>query len=301
MTAIFLTHPQYQITLQRGLLQIHHPKERTQLIPWHNLQRLVIGPGITLTSDVILKLAEKNVELLTLGQQNIVSLNTPSAPNNDIRLQQYAITRDPACRLRLQQRLINTRIAHQQALLNHFGLSMPITTQKGSTQQQLMLGEAHHSQHYWQQWVTLLSSYGFTGRQRRPPRDPVNALLSLTATLEEGALARALLSEGLDIGLGLLHCTGYHRQSLVLDVLELTRVELEMWVINLLLHHTLTEDHFVEHKDLGCLLNREGQRVFYPAWHRFAKQRAASQQRLARYCNRIIQREVRHAAITLVD
>lgn len=301
MTVIFLTHPQYQISLQRGLLQIRHPKERTQLIPWHNLQRLVIGPGITLTSDVILKLAEKNVELLALGLRNIASLNTPSAPHNDIRLQQYAVTSDPNCRLRLQRKLINARITQQQALLAHFDLSMPITTQQGSTQQELMLNEAHHSQHYWQQWVTLLSNYGFTRRQRRPPQDPVNALLSLTATLEEGLLARALLSQGLDIGLGLLHSTGYRRQSLVLDILELTRAELERWVIHLLLHHTLTEDHFQQHHELGCRLTSEGQRVFYPAWHRFAKQRATSQQRLAQLCQRIIQREARHAEIALAD
>ena len=301
MTALFLTRPHYQLSLQQGLLHIRHTEEGSHLVPWHNLQRLVIGPGVALSSDVILKLAEKHIELLALGQQQSASLLDLQAPHDDIRLQQYAVTRDPGCRLRLGQRLINTRITQQHALLARYGLAMPVTLTDATSSQQLMLTEAHHSQHYWQQWATLLGRFGFSGRQRRPPRDPANALLSLVATLEEGLLAKALLAQGLDIGLGLLHATGYRRQSLVLDVLELTRAENEQWVFQLLLNETLSGDHFQLDEQQGCRLTREGQRRFYPAWHQVAKQRQPTLQRLARLCRRIIEREARHAAIPLAD
>ncbi|WP_407635428.1 CRISPR-associated endonuclease Cas1 [Dickeya parazeae] len=46
---------------------------------------------------------------------------------------------------------------------------------------------------------------GFQGRQRQPPGDPINALLSLSSTLEDQALIRPLLAEGFDINLGLHH------------------------------------------------------------------------------------------------
>lgn len=301
MTALFLTRPHYQISLQQGLLRIRHPDEGHRLVPWHGLQRLVVGPGVSLDSDVILKLAEKQVELLALGQRHAASLHNPQVPHDQRRLQQYAVTCDPACRFRLAQRIIYTRVAQQQTLLRHYALSMPACPQRATTTQQLMLEEAHHSQHYWQQWRSLLADFGFHGRQRRPPRDPANALLSLVATLEEGLLTRALLGEGLDTGLGLLHSTGYRRQSLVLDVMELTRTTQEQWAFQLLLHGTLTPAHFQQDKESGCRLTPAGQRLFYPAWHRFAKQRQPALQRLARLCRRIIEREARHAAITLVD
>src|SRR5690606_21832215 len=54
-------------------------------------------------------------------------------------------------------------------------------------------------------------SWNFNGRQRRPPPDPVNALLSLTYTLLHGEAVRALLGHGLDPALGALHALDYGR------------------------------------------------------------------------------------------
>ncbi len=58
--------------------------------------------------------------------------------------------------------------------------------------------------------------WGFTGRNRRPPKDPVNALLSLGYTLLLGEVHKAVLARGLDPGIGFLHAPYPGRHSLAL-------------------------------------------------------------------------------------
>ncbi len=60
----------------------------------------------------------------------------------------------------------------------------------------------------------------FAGRSRRPPRDPVNVLLSLGYTLLANAVHTQVQVAGLDPYLGSLHAPEYGRPSLVLDLME---------------------------------------------------------------------------------
>lgn len=63
----------------------------------------------------------------------------------------------------------------------------------------------------------------FSGRSRRPPRDPVNSILSLGYMLLLGEVASALAFEGLHPGLGFLHEPSRRYQALALDLLEIFR------------------------------------------------------------------------------
>jgi CRISPR-associated protein Cas1 len=64
------------------------------------------------------------------------------------------------------------------------------------------------------------SDFTFDGRNRRPPRDPVNVLLSLGYTLLENVIQTQINITGLDPYLGCLHSVEYGRASLVLDLME---------------------------------------------------------------------------------
>jgi CRISPR-associated protein Cas1 len=66
----------------------------------------------------------------------------------------------------------------------------------------------------------LAEGWSFPGRVRRPPTDPVNAMLSFGYTLACGEVAKALFMRGFDTRIGLLHGLRYGRESLVLDMVE---------------------------------------------------------------------------------
>ena len=108
-------------------------------------------------------------------------------------------------------------------------------------------------------------SFQFCGCNRRPPRDPVNALLSFSYVMTGGEVRRAILQRGLDPALGFLHVPQSGRESLVLDILEPFRPEVDCFVL-MLVDTMLTLKHFTPNDQDGCLLNKKGRSLFFKAW-----------------------------------
>jgi len=93
----------------------------------------------------------------------------------------------------------------------------------------------------------LRAPWTFNRRSRRPPRDPVNALLSLGYTLLNGRAVALCEALGLEVYLGTLHEYRPGRPSLACDVIEPLRVpSVDRWVIKLLNRNSLRESDFVE-------------------------------------------------------
>lgn len=111
----------------------------------------------------------------------------------------------------------------------------------------------------------LPEKWRFAGRNRRPPKDPVNALLSLTYTLAMSEMENAVGESGLDPGIGFLHALEPGRPSLVLDLLEPLRPCADAFVLSLP-GNTLSPDHFTSSPHEGCRLGKEGRGLFYQQW-----------------------------------
>ncbi|RKZ53988.1 MAG: CRISPR-associated endonuclease Cas1, partial [Candidatus Parabeggiatoa sp. nov. 3] len=78
----------------------------------------------------------------------------------------------------------------------------------------LMGIEGSVSKNYLAQWRTLWdNAWGFKERNRRPPLDPVNALLSLGYTLAGNSVGHLASRYGLDLALGFLHIPSRNRPS----------------------------------------------------------------------------------------
>lgn len=74
----------------------------------------------------------------------------------------------------------------------------------------------------------------FNGRNRRPPKDPVNSLLSLAYTLTAFEVRTAIYKKGLDPAPGFAHSVQEYRESLVLDIIEPLRPEADEFVLRLI-------------------------------------------------------------------
>ncbi len=75
--------------------------------------------------------------------------------------------------------------------------------------------------------VTFPKTFNFTERNRRPPRDPVNACLSLGYTLLHGEAVVACYARGLDPYVGFYHVTVHGRESLAADLIEPLRTRVD--------------------------------------------------------------------------
>ena len=88
--------------------------------------------------------------------------------------------------------------------------------------------------------------HGFSKRARRPPTDPVNAMLSYGYTILTGQVASALAAVGFDPYIGYLHSSRYGKPALALDLMEEFRpLIVDSVVLNLLNNRQLEAKDFV--------------------------------------------------------
>ena len=110
-------------------------------------------------------------------------------------------------------------------------------------------------------------SFPFNGRSRRPPKDAVNAMLSLAYTLIASDCTAALETMGLDPYVGFLHALRPGRTSLALDMMEEFRAYLgDRFVISLINKRQITPKDFLYQGDNGVVLTDKGRKTFITAW-----------------------------------
>ena len=109
-------------------------------------------------------------------------------------------------------------------------------------------------------------AFAFTQRSRRPPRDPVNAMLSFAYALLARDCAAALYGVGLDPFVGFLHRDRPGRASLALDLMEEQRsIRADRFVISLINNRVLQPKHFSYQENESCLIEEEGRKAFLSA------------------------------------
>ena len=109
--------------------------------------------------------------------------------------------------------------------------------------------------------------FSFDGRNRHPPRDNVNALLSFAYTLLANDCGAALESVGLDSYVGFMHRDKPGRASLALDLMEELRAPLaDRLVLTLINNREIQKKHFRRQADGAVLLNDDGRKLFLNAW-----------------------------------
>ena len=109
--------------------------------------------------------------------------------------------------------------------------------------------------------------FSFQSRSRRPPLDPINALLSFAYSMLAHDCASALESAGLDSYVGVLHRDRPGRSSLALDLMEELRPCLaDRFVLTLVNNRVFKESDFSIRESGGVFLSDEGRRTFLRRW-----------------------------------
>ena len=111
-------------------------------------------------------------------------------------------------------------------------------------------------------------SFDFNGRNRRPPQDPVNALLSMAYSMLVKELTGVAHAVGLDPFLGFFHSPCYGRPALSLDMMEEFRPLIaDSTVLSLLNRSEIAPSDFTN-TSKGVFLSDTARRQFWRAWTR---------------------------------
>ena len=107
----------------------------------------------------------------------------------------------------------------------------------------------------------------FDGRNRRPPTDNMNALLSFAYVLLSNDCASALESVGLDSYVGFMHRDRPGRTSLALDLMEEFRsVMVDRFVLTLINKRIMKPEYFLTKENGAVIMTEEGRKAFLSAW-----------------------------------
>lgn len=111
------------------------------------------------------------------------------------------------------------------------------------------------------------NSFVFNGRNRRPPKDKVNALLSFLYTLLAHDIQSALETVGLDPFVGFMHTDRPGRASLALDMMEEFRAYFcDRLVLSLINRRQISEKDFIIQGEAGVVMSDNGRKMVIQAW-----------------------------------
>jgi len=295
MAMLLLDRAQLEIKSEGETLALYEAGQRRGTVPLKLIDRCIIqGAQTRLDSGVLMKLAEAGVTtvLMSPRQTRRVALVLGNQHNDAaVRLAQAQRTLDDtACRqwalsvvrskLNRQRRTLQTlqqarpdaRKPLFDALQTLHGIGAQLTpvqpTITPPTLPALLGLEGAAARAYFSGLAAVFApALNFTGRNRRPPRDPVNACLSLSYTLAHQQAVQSCTMTGLDPMLGFYHRPSFGRESLASDLIEPLRPAIDLWVWELLRSQTLRADHFTLDKG-ACLLGKAGRAIYYAEWEK---------------------------------
>lgn len=290
MATLLLDRSQLEVRADGDALALYEGGVRRGTIPLQLLERVVIqGSGTRLDSGVLIRLAEAGAATILLSprmSRRVAIVLGPAHNDAAVRLAQSRRVLDEAfcatwardlvlAKVRRQREVLATLLsqrpdARKPLLDAQASLDRILETLDASelTADSIRGLEGSAARAYFSGLGAVMPpALGFVGRNRRPPRDPVNACLSLGYTLIHFEAVRAAHSTGLDPLLGFYHRPAFGRESLASDLMEPLRPAVDAWVWELVRSRTLREEHFTEQKG-ACLLGKAGRERFYTEWER---------------------------------
>lgn len=261
MSAIYITEQGAQLGIDYRRLEVRKDKEVLAEFPLGHIDRVVILGNVGVTTPALKRLMQEGIDLvfLSLDGQYYGRVTGEATPHVALRRAQYRWQGDDAFTLALAQRVVAGKIRNQRVLLQRqqraghmellgvLGDLEDYEARAGRTQTlNALLGvEGSATARYFSGYRLLFESvWQFTERNRRPPRDPINVLLSFGYTLLARAAESAVRAVGLDPYVGFLHKDVYNRPSLALDLSEEFRPVIEGLILHVCHHGLIHPEDF---------------------------------------------------------
>jgi len=242
-------------------------------IPLHLIDTvLIVGKTELLTNDIN-RLTSKGKHLILLSNdlQKSSVITSVFSKTNELKLKQYQAVLEK--NLSVAKYILTKKILlHKEHLALHqksVDISQIIENIEKAQDLENLLGfEGSFSKVYFKEYFSLFPKVLHKGkRSKRPPLDPVNAMLSFYYTLFYNFLTVKLLSYGFETGIGFLHKPFRSHQALSSDMMEFFRADINELVFQNFDSKLLTSSDFT--KKNGVYLRYEGRKKVWSGFKEF--------------------------------
>lgn len=283
MSSLYVDRRDVEMRLDADAIAFYENGARAGTVPAGPLERIYLRGDVTLTSGLLGRLGQMGIGVIILsGRRAEPTLFLPRAHNDaSLRVAQTRRHLDPGDATDMARRLVRGKIEAQLDLVGEWLEARPserIALAQAESALRSMLSQvagkeskdalrglegAAAAQHFRAMAAVLPKSLGFSGRNRRPPRDPANAVLSLGYTILMAEAALAAHGHGFDPAVGFLHELDFGRPSLACDLAEPLRPIIDRFTWRLFAEQVLRARDFSADDRNGCLLLKTGRERFY--------------------------------------
>lgn len=259
-----------------GRIRITKNKEVLLDKPLISIDDIVIMGNITVTPSLLQACIEQKTGIHYISRSGtyyarvspIVSKNAPA------RIGQFRAYLDPNAKLKLAKRFVEGKIKNCNTFIRR-GVKGGLPTapeaimklQVADNEEVVRGIEGNIAREYYSRLaIRLPEGFKIENRNRRPPRDPINSLLSLAYTFLTKEALTALHIAGLDPYVGFLHEAKYGKPALALDLVEEFRpIIADSVALTTLGKKMITEKEFDSERGFPSL-NRDGFVSFLTCW-----------------------------------
>ena len=298
LNTLYVTSENSYLGLDGENVVVYDDKKEIGRVPLHNLEGIV-SFGYRGTSPALMgACADKNISLCYLTPQGkfLARITGKIKGNVILREQQFLSCKDETIRLRIAKNCIlgkvyNARWVLERAVRDH---SMQIDAeavktaslqlksfldyiQNAKSMDQLRGYEGEAASIYFGVFDELIlqqkKDFLFQGRNKRPPLDNVNAMLSFVYTLLTNQITSALETVGLDPYVGYMHTDRPGRASLSLDLIEeLRAVMADRFVLSLINKKIVNGKDFTRKENGAVLMDTESRKKLLSEWQNKKKE-----------------------------
>jgi CRISPR-associated protein Cas1 len=261
---VYVIEPGAWLKKDGGSLKIVKGSTEIDRIPGSGLKRLILMGRVSMTSGVVEFLLKNRIETVFASSTGKfrARLGVDADSHVELRRNQYFRLSDPEFAAATARNIVAGKIASQAGLLarraRDYGsealaeaavrLKAVSPPSHGTSMEKIRGFEGLASRIYFTAFSELIRNEGFQfdGRNKRPPKDPVNAMLSYIYTVLTMDVLSAIQTAGLDPYLGTLHEIDWGRPSLACDLVEEFRTGIsDSLVLGLVNRRAVTPEDFI--------------------------------------------------------
>ncbi|MYI03667.1 MAG: CRISPR-associated endonuclease Cas1 [Chloroflexi bacterium] len=290
LNTVYVRNHRAQIRHRRGSLVVSSPAG-SQRVPLEAVDGLVLLGGTQITTQALDACARRGVRVAALQMSGALRfvVNGPTSGNVHLRTAQFETVMDEMRSLAVAKSIVAAKLQNSRRVLGRWardekGAEMAEQLASRSTQIAARIARLPEAQsansvrgiegdaariYFRAMRLALASSeLEFSGRTRRPPRDPVNALLGFCYGMLVTECIGAAESVGLDHQMGCFHRPRAGRPSLALDLAEEFRAISDRFVVSLVRRRQIGPEDFDRSPGGAVYLSDHGRTRLLPAWEK---------------------------------
>jgi CRISPR-associated protein Cas1 len=297
LNTLFVTLPRAYVAKDHENIIVKVDREERIRVPLHHVGSVVLFGGTFASIGALGALAERGIQVsfLTESGKFLGRVEGRWQGGSLLRKSQYAAAASPEHSLAIARGAVLGKLANQRQMMMRSardadgesadalrkgaaGVSRALSGARKATRIDVLRGsEGQGASIYFDLFPSMMRNRvdgpSFEKRQRRPPKDPVNALLSFLYAILLNDVCSALLATGLDPAVGFLHQERPGRPSLGLDLMEEFRAPLADRSVLALLNRAQLGDKDFERDEAGAVrLKTEARRTVLTHWQQRRKE-----------------------------